>query len=183
MQVRGQQWLVTEVSPSRLRADELAASRVPGSSLVRLSSVSDDDLGDELTLVWEVEPNRQVLPATDLPAVTADGWDHPVTLGAFLDAVRWGTVASDAALAAHRAHQGSGVLGPQRERPLLLGEREPSVVAGGPHAEADLGVGDAAQGLAGCCQVDLHRHGPPRLGGSPARTVEVVGVPPVRRTR
>ncbi|MGF1645978.1 MAG: SNF2-related protein [Kineosporiaceae bacterium] len=94
VQARGQQWLVTEVTPSRLPADELAATRVPGSTLVRLSSVSDDDLGDELTLVWEIEPNRQILPATELPRVTPDGWDDPVTLGAFLDAVRWGTVAS-----------------------------------------------------------------------------------------
>lgn len=94
VQARGQQWLVTEVTPPRLPVDELAATRVPGSTLVRLASVSDDDLGDELTLVWEIEPNRQILPATELPPVTRDGWDDPATLGAFLDAVRWGTVAS-----------------------------------------------------------------------------------------
>lgn len=57
-----------------------------------LSSVADDDLGAALSVVWEVEPGRQVLPATQLPAVTADGWDSPQRLGAFLDAVRWGAV-------------------------------------------------------------------------------------------
>jgi hypothetical protein len=36
------------------------------------------------SLVWEIEPNREVLPATDVPDVTADGWDDPQTLGAFL---------------------------------------------------------------------------------------------------
>jgi len=47
-----------------------------------------------LTVAWEIEPGREVLPATRLPAVTESGWDDPQTLGAFLDAVRWGTVAS-----------------------------------------------------------------------------------------
>jgi len=66
----------------------------PGRTLVTLTSVSDDDLGDELTLVWEVEAGRRVLPASDLPEVTGGEWDEPQRLGAFLDAVRWGTVAS-----------------------------------------------------------------------------------------
>ncbi len=73
--------------------DELAPD-LPGRSLVTLTSVSDDDLGSELTLAWEVEPGREVLPQTRLPTVTADRWDEPQVLGAFLDAVRWGTVAS-----------------------------------------------------------------------------------------
>lgn len=62
--------------------------------MVTLTSVSDDDLGEELTLIWEIEPGRQVLPETQLPQVTENGWDEPETLGAFLDAVRWGTIAS-----------------------------------------------------------------------------------------
>ena len=94
VRVRGQQWVVAGVSRSRQPVDELAASRLPGRTLVRLTSVSDDDLGEDLTVVWEVEPGREVVPATRLPAVTADGWDDPERLGAFLDAVRWGTVAS-----------------------------------------------------------------------------------------
>ena len=94
VRVRGQQWVVAGVSQSRQPVDELAASRIPGRTLVQLTSVSDDDLGEELTLVWEVEPGREVLPATRLPQVTETGWDDPQTLGAFLDAVRWGTVAS-----------------------------------------------------------------------------------------
>jgi hypothetical protein len=94
VRVRGQQWVVAGVRESRQAADELAAARLPGRTLVQLTSVSDDDLGEELTLVWEVEPGREVLPATKLPKVTAGGWDSPQGLGAFLDAVRWGTVAS-----------------------------------------------------------------------------------------
>jgi superfamily II DNA or RNA helicase len=67
---------------------------IPGRTLVQLTSVSDDDLGEELTLVWEVEPDREIVPATKLPEVTETSWDDPQQLGAFLDAVRWGTVAS-----------------------------------------------------------------------------------------
>ncbi len=94
VRVRGQQWVVAAVKQSSQPVDELAATHLPGRTLVQLTSVSDDDLGEELTLVWEVEPGREVVPATKLPEVTGDGWDDPQRLGAFLDAVRWGTVAS-----------------------------------------------------------------------------------------
>lgn len=94
VRVRGQQWVVSQLHRSLQPEDQLAAATPPGRTLVTLNSVSDDDLGEELTLVWEVEPGREVVPATQLPAVTETGWDDPQRLGAFLDAVRWGTVAS-----------------------------------------------------------------------------------------
>ncbi len=57
--------------------------------------MSEDDLGEELTVVWEVEPGRAVVPAGALPDVPAPAaWDPPQTLGALIDAVRWGSVAS-----------------------------------------------------------------------------------------
>ncbi len=93
VRVRGQQWVVSRTSTSTQPRDELAAD-LPGRTLVTLTSVSDDDLGAELTVAWDVEPGREVLPVTRLPQVTATGWDDPQVLGAFLDAVRWGTVAS-----------------------------------------------------------------------------------------
>ena len=94
VRVRGQQWVVSNVNNSHQPADEIAATRLPGRTLVTLTSVSDDDLGEELTVVWEVEPGREIVPATQLPQVTETSWDDPQTLGAFLDAVRWGTIAS-----------------------------------------------------------------------------------------
>jgi superfamily II DNA or RNA helicase len=94
VRVRGQQWVVSSVNSSRQPQDELAATRIPGRTLVTLTSVSDDDLGEELTVVWEVEPGREIVPATQLPQVSDANWDDPQRLGAFLDAVRWGTVAS-----------------------------------------------------------------------------------------
>jgi len=93
VRVRGQQWVVSRLSRSAQPVDELSPARLPGRTLVTLSNVSDD-LGEELSVIWEIEPGREVVPATQLPAVTRDGWDDPQELGAFLDAVRWGTVAS-----------------------------------------------------------------------------------------
>jgi hypothetical protein len=60
----------------------LDAADVPGRTLGSLTSVSDEDLGDELTVVWEIEPGREILPEKRLPDVTADGWDDPRILGA-----------------------------------------------------------------------------------------------------
>ena len=49
----------------------------PGRTLVTLTSVSDDDLGDELTVAWEIEPGREIVPATQLPAVTRSELGRP----------------------------------------------------------------------------------------------------------
>lgn len=57
--------------------------------LVRLASV-DDSLGDEITVVWEAEPNAETLDFDALP--NPEGLDDPETLDAFLNAVRWGIV-------------------------------------------------------------------------------------------
>jgi len=75
VRARGQQWVVSRLD--RSRQDEIAASVLPGRTLVTFTSVSDDDLGEELTLVREVEPGREVVPATQLPEVTETGWDDP----------------------------------------------------------------------------------------------------------
>lgn len=95
VQVRGQQWVVSDLSESTLPVDELAPAVLPGRTLVTLTSVSEDDLGEELSVIWEVEPGRAVVPSGALPDMPEPAqWDHPQTLGALVDAVRWGTVAS-----------------------------------------------------------------------------------------
>ena len=95
VQVRGQRWVVSEVSESSLPVDELAVTVPPGRTLVTLTSVSEDDIGEELSVIWEVEPGRVVIPSGALPDVPEPRrWDDPETLGALVDAVRWGTVAS-----------------------------------------------------------------------------------------
>ena len=94
VRVRGQQWVVAQRRTSTLPQDELARTSLPGRTLVTLQSVGDDAAVDPVTLVWEVEPGREVLPETRLPDVRADAVDDPQVLGALLDAVRWGTAAS-----------------------------------------------------------------------------------------
>jgi SNF2 family DNA or RNA helicase len=94
VRVRGDLWVVAEVHESTQPQDELVATRLPGRTLVTLTNVSGDDVGEELSVVWEVEPGHQVVSQEALPEVTADGWDDPQRLGAFLDAARWGSVAN-----------------------------------------------------------------------------------------
>lgn len=94
VRVRGDLWVVAEVAESSQPQDELVATRLPGRTLVTLTNVSGDDVGEELRVVWEIEPGHQVVSQEALPEITADGWDDPQRLGAFLDAARWGTVAT-----------------------------------------------------------------------------------------
>ena len=60
--------------------------------MVTLSSVEDDDLGEELQVIWEVEPGVKVTERNALP--TPMGFDAPERLDTFLNAVRWGAVSS-----------------------------------------------------------------------------------------
>ena len=57
---------------------------------VKLSSIEDDALGEELDVVWELEAGAVCMERSSLPNVTA--FDEPGKLDAFLDAVRWGAV-------------------------------------------------------------------------------------------
>ena len=62
--------------------------------LVRLSSLEDDAFGEELTVIWEVEPATEVIRRQKLPRPEPGSLDSPAKLEAFLDAVRWGAVAT-----------------------------------------------------------------------------------------
>jgi superfamily II DNA or RNA helicase len=82
VEARRRQWIVSDVD---------GASASPGareSNLVRLVSIDEDALGEELEVVWELEPGAHVIERAGLPRMT--GLDAPETLEAFLDAVRWG---------------------------------------------------------------------------------------------
>jgi superfamily II DNA or RNA helicase len=52
--------------------------------------MEEDALGEELEVIWEIEPGARVLERAGLPKV--DGFDDPERLRAFLHAVRWGAV-------------------------------------------------------------------------------------------
>jgi len=61
-------------------------------NLLTLSSVEDDGLGEELQVVWEIEPGAKIVDKVALPEPT--DFDVPETLDAFLDAVRWGAAST-----------------------------------------------------------------------------------------
>lgn len=89
--VRSRNWIVNEVTPSSLPAGALKAID-KGQTLLNLSSIEDDGLGEELQVVWELEPGARVIEKVALPEPT--GFDSPERLNAFLDAVRWGASSS-----------------------------------------------------------------------------------------
>jgi SNF2 family DNA or RNA helicase len=93
--VRKRPFVVTEIVPSAVSLGNVSGG---GPHLLRLSSVEDDGLGEELRVFWELEPGTSVQENLALPAPTS--FDHPQRLQAFLDAVRWGAVsqADDRAL-------------------------------------------------------------------------------------
>ena len=90
--VRQRQWVVSEVAKSNLSAGPLQPLDGQPQHLVTLSSVEDDGLGEELQVIWEIEPGAKVIEKVALPEPT--GFDPPDKLDAFLDAVRWGAAST-----------------------------------------------------------------------------------------
>lgn len=90
--VRQRQYVVTEVAKSTLPANPLHPSRNGAQHLVSLSSIEDDALGEELQVIWEIEPGARVIDRVALPEPV--GFDPPDRLDAFLDAVRWGAAST-----------------------------------------------------------------------------------------
>jgi SNF2 family DNA or RNA helicase len=82
-----------DIAQSSLPPDILT----PGNSLqsqhlVTLSSVEDDALGEELQVIWEIEPGATAIDKTPLPRPV--GFDTPQRLDTFLNAVKWGAASS-----------------------------------------------------------------------------------------
>jgi SNF2 family DNA or RNA helicase len=91
--VRDRQWVVSDISRSALDRDVLS-DETDGQHLLTLVSVEDDAMGEELQVVWELEPGRFVYEHGSLPTPDPDHLDEPKRLEAFLDAIRWGAIAS-----------------------------------------------------------------------------------------
>lgn len=84
--VRSRQWIVNDVRPSTLPAPALKPSFNGPQHLLTLSSVEDDGLGEELQVIWEIEPGAKIIEKVALPEPT--GFDPPDKLDAFLHSVR-----------------------------------------------------------------------------------------------
>jgi SNF2 family DNA or RNA helicase len=89
VKVRDRMWVVSDVA----RSGQATPSEEPQHLLV-LSSVEDDAMGEELRVIWEIEPGRSIIEKAELPAPVSSHFDDPERLDAFLDAVRWGAIAS-----------------------------------------------------------------------------------------
>lgn len=82
VEVRRRQWIVADVDAAAV------APELPKRNLVKLVSIDEDALGEELEALWELEPGAHVIERAGLPTVAA--LDEPEELESFLDAVRWG---------------------------------------------------------------------------------------------
>lgn len=92
VQVRSRPWVVNDIKPSTLPAPALNSPVGGLHHLLTLSSVEDDALGEEVQIVWEIEPGAKVVDKVALPDPTS--FDSPDELDAFLDAVRWGAAST-----------------------------------------------------------------------------------------
>ncbi|MFE0087631.1 DISARM system SNF2-like helicase DrmD [Streptomyces sp. NPDC058991] len=95
VKVRGSTWAVSDIQKQGLPRSP-ADEGMPGlTHVVSLQSLDEDRLGQELTVVWELEVGHTLAPNQGLPeTVRAEAFDDPNTLAAFVDAVRWGAVTS-----------------------------------------------------------------------------------------
>jgi superfamily II DNA/RNA helicase len=91
VRVRERRYVVQTVLPSELPRDPSRPLAEP-QHVVELASVEDDGYGEELKVVWEIEPGARLDDQRNLPE--PDGFDRPPRFNAFLDAVRWGAIAS-----------------------------------------------------------------------------------------
>ena len=82
VEVRRRQWIVSDVDASSVSPE------LPRCNLVRLASIDEDALGEEIEVIWELEPGAHIIERAGLPTLSA--LDDPSELEAFLDAVRWG---------------------------------------------------------------------------------------------
>jgi len=89
--VRQRPFVVTEVQASKLPPSPLNRAQQPQHQIT-LTSIQDDALGESLQVIWELEPGAKISEKVDLPDPV--GFDSPERLDAFLDAVRWGAIAS-----------------------------------------------------------------------------------------
>src|SRR5438105_2439723 len=91
VRVRERRYVVTDVRASEFLPDAQRPLVEP-QHVVELASVEDDGYGEELKVLWELEPGAR--PDDDRHLPEPDGFDPPDRFDAFMDAVRWGAIAS-----------------------------------------------------------------------------------------
>ena len=95
VEVRGSTWAVANVKQQGLPRSPADETNAHLSHVVDLQSLDEDRLGEQLSVVWELEVGHTVTPAQGLPEkINPDAFDDPTTLAGFVDAMRWGAVTS-----------------------------------------------------------------------------------------
>ena len=119
VQVRGAVWAVTDVEAQGLLRSPADDGQARLEHVVALQSLDEDRMGEELTVVWELEVGNSVVPDRGLPdTISAEAFDAPDTLGAFVDAVRWGAVTSADPRAFQSPFRSGATLEPYQLEPL-----------------------------------------------------------------
>ncbi|MDF5733232.1 MAG: SNF2-related protein, partial [Rhizonema sp. PD38] len=85
VRVRSRQYLVEDVVPKPSSTED---------SLVRLSCLEDDAIGESLSVLWEREVDALVVGETSWESIANRGFDNPRLFSAYLHTLRWNCVTS-----------------------------------------------------------------------------------------
>ena len=97
VEVRGTTWAVTDVTEQGLSRSPADEARSGKQHVVSLQSLEEDRMGEELSVIWELEVGQTIIPSRGLPdVIDVDSFDEPNLLGAFVDAMRWGSATGSA---------------------------------------------------------------------------------------
>ena len=95
VEVRGSTWAVANVQAQGLPLSPADDATAQLNHVVDLQSLDEDRLGEQLSVIWELEVGKTVTPRTGATEhIYPQGFDDPVTLAGFVDAMRWGAVTS-----------------------------------------------------------------------------------------
>ena len=93
VRVRDRYWVVESVRRSSRPVDPMSSNGWTRHHLVTLVPIDDKGSPSPLSVFWETEPGTEIRPQSELPD-PAEGLDAPEVFAGFLDAVRWGAIAS-----------------------------------------------------------------------------------------
>ena len=93
VRVRDRYWVVESVRQSTRPVDPMSSNGWARHHLVRLVPIDDKGSSAPLSVFWEAEPGTEIRPQSELPD-PREGLDEPEVFAGFLDAVRWGAIAS-----------------------------------------------------------------------------------------
>ena len=83
VRVRSRRYLVEAVDPARVPEDQ---------TLVHLSCLEDDAEGEELSVLWEKEPDAERMSGENWSKLTQGQFDNPQDFAAYYHTLRWNTV-------------------------------------------------------------------------------------------